>query len=972
MALTTSPFVGRAQELETLNLALTEADSDAGRFVAVVGEPGMGKTRLIAETAETAKAHSKQVLWSQMIEDPGAPPYFSWMLALRACLQQCDDESLLADLGSGAAAVATIIPELRDRLDLPPVQPPSDSTAARYQLFDSVTRFLLNAAKRKPLVILFDNLHLADRSSLALLEYFCQQLVSHPTLVVGAYRDSELDRRHPLRPVLNRLSRSTGFVRLVLGGLSRAEVAELLHVHLGEPPPAPMVDAVHKQSGGNPLFVTEVGGMLARQLREKKLPGAGFRFQVPKSLRDVIATRLDTLPVETCQLLSVAAVLGREFDIAFLAELAGYGAGSVAQSLQNAESAGIIESLGQDRFRFHHVLFREVLYAEHNTVSRVMLHHKAGEQLETRHHDDLQTHVSQLAYHFFEAAQAGREHKAVIYCRQAAETAVAQRAYGEAAALFDCALQAAQLEAEPDLGNRFELLLAMGQAQYHSGQLNTATQTLMKSAILAYQQHWWERLAHALFVFQHVCQQSGFRHVASVPLHTAVLEHVPRESFALRARVLASLAKAYRTAAEPKLAMKTFRESIALARKCDDPKVLLDCLRKGNWTVGRNPSSMREGLEISREALGLAKVNGPSDAILDSITDIVFQLCDLGEVEEIKRQLTVLRELALEQRQPHFLNVLVGFETALAILQGRWNEALTHASEAVRQVPLQGVLGLEGRFAFQVFAIKKAQGSLGEVADLAERIIGASNDSQLWLPGQILLHCELGQRQQARGALERLGDPRNLPADDLRGIALVYLAEACVNLRDVPRCARLYELLSPYRGLNATLAGTLMLGAMSGYLALLAVAMRRYGEAKALFEEARAMNKAMGAAPALARTHVDYARLLLRGDREEDHVRARQLLGETHPVATELGLRPVLNAIDELRTGAGVDSLTRRELDVLKLIATGSSNRGIADSLHISHSTVATHVRSIFRKTGVANRTEAVGYARSADLLDQG
>ena len=201
----------------------------------------------------------------------------------------------------------------RDRLKLSKGKQSADSTAARYQLFDSVTRFLLNTARRKPLIILFDNLHLADRSSLALLEYFCQQIVGHPVLIVGAYRESE-----------------------------------------------------------------------------------------------------------------------------------------------------------------------------HSTISRVVLHRKAGEQLEIRYRQDLLSHVSQLAHHYFEAAQAGKERKAVVYCRQAAEMANAQRAYGEAAALFDCALQAAQLEAEPDLESRFELLLAMGQAQYHSGQLNIATTTLMKSAILAH------------------------------------------------------------------------------------------------------------------------------------------------------------------------------------------------------------------------------------------------------------------------------------------------------------------------------------------------------------------------------------------------------------------------------------------------------------------------------------------------------
>jgi len=911
------------------------------------------------------------MLWSQMIEDPGAPPYFSWLLALRACLQQYDDQALLADLGSGAAVIADIVPELRDRLKLALSPAPSNTSAARFLLFDAVTRFLLNVAQRKPLIILFDNLHLADPSSLALLEYFCQQIVSHPILVVGAYRESELNHQHPLRPVLNGLSRSTGFIQLVLSGLSRIEVAELLHVHLGKPPPAPLVDSVREQSDGNPLFVAEVGSMLARRIRDEQLPGAGFHFETPESLRAVIEARLNTLPTKVCDLLGIAAIAGREFDIGFLAELTKSNAGSLAQSLQSAETAGIISSLGQDKFRFHHVLYREVLYAKHSTASRIALHRKAGEQLEASYPNELKAHISQLAYHHFEAAQAGKEKKAVIYCRQAAETAITKRAYVEAVSLFDCALQAAQLKIPPDLECRFDLLLVMGQTQYQAGELNTATQTLMKSAELAFQQHWWEHLARALFAFEHVCQQSGVHHWASVPMHTAALDHIPEQSLALRARVLASLAKAYRTAAEPDLATSTFQQSISLARKCGDTKVLLDCLSKGNWTVGRSPSTIREGLEISRETLALAKLHGPSDVIVDAITDIVFQLCDLGEIEEIERQLTVLRELVMEQGQPHFLNVLVGFETALAILQGRWLEAIRFAKQAVSQVPLQGVLGLEGRFAFQIFAIQKATGSLQSVAKSAEQIISEADGPKLWLPGQILLHCELNQRQQARNALERLGDLRNLPADDLRTIALAYLAESCVNLCDVARCTVLYELLLPYRGLNTTLAGTLMLGAWSGYLAILAVEMRRFDEAKLLFEEAIAMNTKMDAKPALVRNYVDYGRLILRSDRREDRLRSQQLLGRAQQIATALELRPILNTIDELQLSAGADKLTQRELGVLRLIATGYSNRKIAESLHISHSTVATHIRHIFKKTGVTNRTEAVNYARSADLLGQ-
>lgn len=930
----------------------------------------MGKTRLIAEFADIAEAKGTRVLWSQMIEDPGAPPYFSWLLALRSCIQQSDNESLLADLGSSAADIADIVPELRDRLGLDHRQRPSDSAAARHQLFDSVTRYLLSTSARQPLVLLLDNLHSADYSSLALLEYFCQQIAGNPVMVVAAYRESELNRRHPLRPVVNRLTRNAGFLRLSLGGLSRAEVAELLHSHVGHPLPVPLVSAVHEQSDGNPLFVTEVGSMLAQQKPSRQLSSAGVHFTVPESLREVIVARLDALAAETSDLLSVAAVLGREFDIHVLADLADIRARRVTDLLNQAETSGVVAALGPGRFHFHHVLFREVLYAEHSTIARARLHRKAGDRLEARYQDDTGPHTAELAYHFFESAQAGREQEAIHYCRQAAEVAVGQRAYGEAVSFLDCALQVAQLEENINQERRFGILQAMGRAQYQAGQLSAATQSLMKAAILAYRRQWWKQLADALFLFQLVCQQSGFRHVASVPLHKAVLEHIPEKDDVLRARTLASLAKAYRTADESERAAETFRKSIVLARTFDDPDVLLDCLRKGNWTFGRHPTTVREGLEISREALALAESLERTEAVLDSVVDVVFQLSDLGEITEMQQQLVVLRRLAMEERQPHFQNVLVGFETAVAILQGRWGDAIRGANEGVRSLPLQGVLGLQGRFAFQVFAIKKMQGTLGQVQELAERIFSANSDAEMWLPGRILLHCELGQRKQAQDALQQLGDPGELPRDDLLEIALVYLAEACAWLGDVQRCKVLFELLTPYRGLNVTLPGTIMLGAVSGCLALLATAMRRPDEAKELFEEALLMNSSMGAAPALARTQVEFARLLLSSGSEPGRVQARRLLAKARPIGVELELRPVLDTIDELGNEGGVVSLTDRETDVLKIIATGSSNSHIAETLNISHSTVATHIRNIFRKIGTANRTEAADFARRAGLLD--
>ena len=202
-------------------------------------------------------------------------------------------------------------------------------------------------------------------------------------------------------------------------------------------------------------------------------------------------------------------------------------------------------------------------------------------------------------------------------------------------------------------------------------------------------------------------------------------------------------------------------------------------------------------------------------------------------------------------------------------------------------------------------------------------------------------------------------------------ITLVYLAESCIHLDDSRRCEVLYEALSPYRGLNITLPGTLMLGAASGYLARLAAALGRNDLAAVLFEEALQLNKSMHAAPAHAITQIEYARLLLAAGSRDERTRAGKLLASARRAGRNFDLSPVLRSIEELEIGPQADDLTAREIDVLVRIAHGSSNSGIADELNVSYSTVATHLRNIFRKIEVANRTEAADYARRAGLLDE-
>ncbi|MGH2543220.1 MAG: ATP-binding protein, partial [Ardenticatenaceae bacterium] len=186
-------FVGREQELAALGAALDDALSGQGRIVMLVGEPGIGKTRIAQELAAIANARGFQALWGHCYEGEGAPPYWPWLQVLRALVQQTDAETLRSEMGGGAAAINQIVPQVAERLlDMKPL-PALDPEQARFRLFDSITTFLKSAAKRQPLTLVLEDLHWADHGTLDLLLHVSRNLVgSGPgarLLIVGTYRD---------------------------------------------------------------------------------------------------------------------------------------------------------------------------------------------------------------------------------------------------------------------------------------------------------------------------------------------------------------------------------------------------------------------------------------------------------------------------------------------------------------------------------------------------------------------------------------------------------------------------------------------------------------------------------------------------------------------------------------------------------------------------------------------------------------
>jgi hypothetical protein len=293
-------FVGRHKEIDQLKAKFENALSGRGGMIALVGEPGIGKTRTSLELETYAGLRNAQVLWGRCYEGAGAPSYWPWVQAIRSYVANHEADELRREMGSTASVIAEIVADVKERL--PDIQEPiklDDMDSARFRLFDSIATFLKNAAQVKPIVLVLDDLHWADKPSLLLLEFVARELASARVIIVGTYRDMELNRRHPLSVTLGDLTRERLFDRVLLRGLTRQDVARFVEIAPGTTPPRGLIDAIHTQTEGNPLFVTETVRLLIQEGEftsdKTNRSDSSWNIRIPEGVREVIGRRLDRL-----------------------------------------------------------------------------------------------------------------------------------------------------------------------------------------------------------------------------------------------------------------------------------------------------------------------------------------------------------------------------------------------------------------------------------------------------------------------------------------------------------------------------------------------------------------------------------------------------------------------------------------------------------------------------------------------------
>ncbi len=463
-------FVGREPELAELSGGLDDSFAGRGQLFLLQGEPGIGKSRLADEVVNRATRRGALVLIGRCWEAGGAPAYWPWTQALRAYVRAAEPGDVRRQLGASAADVARIVPQLHELF--PGLAEPgaADSGAARIRLFDSTASFLMRAAAERPLVLVLDDLHVADEPSLLLLQHVASSLEDSGVLVVGTFRDLDPAVQAD-ETTLADLGRLPVARRVRLTGLDRGEVAQLAELSVGAAPAEQLVAELYAETEGNPLFVLEVVRLLAFEGRLGSEAPNGT--PIPQTIREAIGRRLRTLSGECRRVLSLGSVLGREFGLVALERTADYtGIDRLLGVLDEAIAARVVEDLPGSfgRLRFGHALIRDTLYEEIPATHRRRLHLRVAEVLETLYAGNSEPHLAELAHHFSLALPAAAPETAIEYAMRAGRRAADVLADEEAVRFYRLAVDILERTGVKDDARRRELLVLLGQAQASSAE----------------------------------------------------------------------------------------------------------------------------------------------------------------------------------------------------------------------------------------------------------------------------------------------------------------------------------------------------------------------------------------------------------------------------------------------------------------------------------------------------------------------
>jgi serine/threonine protein kinase/class 3 adenylate cyclase len=896
-------FVGREEEVKQLEKAFDAALSGQASLVMVVGEPGIGKTTITEQLSTYVGMRGGKPLVGHCYEEGSLSlPYLPFVEAMRSYVLQQDREQLTSQLGSGAAEVARIVSEVRDRVtvDSPASSSPEEE---RFRLFQAVASFLRNASGAQALCLVLEDLHDADKGTMEMLVHLARNLAGARILLVGTYRDVEVDRTHPLSAALAELRRIESFQRIPLRGLSPEEVQRMLSNIAGQDVQYILAEAVYRQTEGNPLFVQEVvryaaeSGLIKREGDQWVASSGGpesLIAQIPEGLKDVIGRRLSGLSDDCNRVLSVASVIGRDFAVDVLQRVGGLSEDELLNALEEAMRVSLIEEMkgGREaRFRFTHAFFRQTLYEEMIAPRRLRMHNEVAKALEQHYAGRLEEHAVELAEHFSHSSSEEDLRKAIEYGKLGAGRSEAVYAYGEAARHIQQALEVQEVLDPKDGEARLALMAKLCEALLSAGESERVLADIAPRAFeLAQSLGGGTRAAGIAetatwaLIYQH-----GSLAFVQPDYRTWCDRMDQNAAPGSRERVVADDFSSwiYWFAKDQERCWQLRKDALDLARRLGDDETL--ALAVFTYVFDGAPQKWdQERFQVAKDAHSIARVGLPPNLTSQYFYALLNNLISGGDRESYDQYRDELNRYAQRVDEPYVYLWQKFVECQHLQTIGELEKALTGAQELAAGTAARGI-ALFGQL-MSGYVGQPALESMGRFEEM-------DPPPSVWptLPYGDAINARqlagVGRRDEAQREVRRIMAEQRIGDDDWApDITLVCLLDAAVIAGDAESAALLYKRLSGAerwyaRGAFSTVARP---------MGLAALLLGDHVAARDLLQTALEVGARVGNRPDEARTHAGLARVLFEHYPDE-RAAAAEHLGIATREAQAMKMKPLLD-----------------------------------------------------------------------------
>ena len=906
--------VGRSSEVATGLDACKRVASGTGREVVLIsGEAGLGKTTLAAEIARAAFTSGATVLFGHC-EEELATPYQLFAEALGHYVTHAPQAELEAHVAVHGSELSRLVPALASRVrDLPPTNA-TDSDTERFLLFGAVVGLLTMVGEDRPVVVVLDDLQWSDKGSLLLLRHLASSDTPLRLLVVGTYRDSELASAHALVDTLAALRRQSGVSRIDLVGLDDTGVMELMEAAAGhalDDSGVGLAHAIYRETDGNPFFVGEVlrnlveTGAIRQNAEGRWVPEENLDVTaLPDSVREVIGARVLRLGKEAGRILSVAAVIGRDFDLDLLAASTNSDEDDVLDVLDAAAGVSLVRELADTpgRFNFAHALIQHTLYENLGGTRRARAHRAVAEALEVLCGGHPGARIGELARHWCNATRPIDLTKAITYAGQAGDAALAALSPDEALRYYGQALELCGQADAADATQVLDLTIGRGIAQLATGD-PAFRRTLLDAARRAVELDDTERLAAAV-----LANNRGWASVVGevdeekVSMLELALDRLGPDRIE-RAQVLATICAEllYGDAIERRSALEDEAMEIALASG-DDVTIAQVELRLANGLQApRWQGRLRE--LVADAVVRAERIGDPGLSARVGGYRLNLAIWS-GDVAELDRGYRIQAALVERMHDPFLRWTLAMVTSVRAHIAGDADLAQASADDAL----LVGTAGNQPDapllHAMQMAAVNWMRGSMGELVPMLAEVAEATPGIPA-VSGFLALACAEGDDLDRAGQLlDRFAaDGYVLPQDNAWMDGMVEYAEAAIECRHPTHAEHISAQLAPFADQVANNAVTCE-GPVSHYLGGLAAVRGRFDEAEWYFAQSEALCRRMSAKFYGARTYLLWGRMLAERGAPGDMGEARRLLGRAHSVAEAQGYLVV-----QRRAGAAIRSL---------------------------------------------------------------